>query len=84
MITCPSDIEFLIHCYVSPGRHDRINAPAIKDTVKRFIDSGLIVPTDKEDIYTATSLGAAHVRQLCNVPLPVKAWIDQNGNVIGE
>jgi len=79
----PNDIEFLIHCHVSPRVHERIESNAIQETIERFLASALIIqrgPGDK--IYYTTDKGAAHLRQLCNLSLPKQVFVDYEGKEI--
>jgi hypothetical protein len=75
----PNDIEILIHCYVSPGRHPRYDSN--RRVFQKFITDGLVVFKD-EGIYQTTEKGAAHVHQLCSLPLPVKQFVGYDGKVI--
>ena len=77
----PNDIEFLIHCHVSPRVHERIESNAIQETIEYFLEDGLIIPHDN-NLYYTTEKGAAHVNQLCNLPLPKQVFVDYEGKVI--
>ncbi len=77
----PSDIEVLIHCYVSPSRHPRYDSPEVKEAYSGFLSNGLI--TGKGDgIYYTTDKGAAHIEQLCNLPLPRLQYVRFDGVLI--
>ncbi|MFA7291889.1 MAG: hypothetical protein WC023_06530 [Rhodocyclaceae bacterium] len=81
----PSDIEVLLHCYYSPEPHERLEAPAVRDAIDRFLAAGLIAPNaDAERTWRVTKRGEAHVRQLCALPLPEPAWVDAHGEVIRD
>lgn len=77
----PNDIEILIHCYVSPTKHPRYDNN--KDVFDGFVDAGLIV--DKGNgIFHTTEKGAAHIRQLCGLPLPTVKYLRFDGVIIKE
>jgi len=77
----PNDIEFLIHCHVSPIVHERIESNAIQETIEYFLEAGLIQYHDNR-IYFTTAKGAAHLKQLCNLPLPKQVFVDYEGKEI--
>lgn len=77
----PNDIEFLIHCYVSPRRHDRVEAPAIKEAIEMFLAGGMISSLGGKK-YETTDKGAAHVAQICSLPWPKATFIGFNGQEI--
>lgn len=79
----PNDIDVLLHCYVSPVVHPRIEAPAVQQTIARFVEQELIVRVNGS-VYKTTPRGEAHVQQLCNLPLPRAVWLDQYDHVIGR
>jgi len=77
----PNDIEILIHCYVSPVKHPRYDN--IKDILESFVVDGLVV--DKGNgIFHTTEKGAAHIRQLCSLPIPAVQYVRFDGVLIGE
>lgn len=75
----PNDIEILIHCYVSPEPHPRIEHN--RDVLEDFIVKGL-VRHKGGDIYETTEKGAAHIIQICRLPLPKKKYIGYDGKEI--
>ena len=77
----PNDIEILIHCYVSPVPHPRIEAPAVIDTLVMLENEGLIENTE-EDVYCTTEKGRAHIETLCKTPWPIQKWVDHFGAII--
>lgn len=81
-IMTPNDIDVLLHCFVSPSVHPRLDAPAVQETIARFIEQDLITRVTGS-VYKTTSRGNAHVQQLCNLPLPTSAWLDEHNRVIG-
>jgi len=82
----PNDIEILIHCHCSATVHPRIDAPAVKDSLKWMVEEGLIetAHTDawNKTIYHTTERGQALIMMLCHTPLPEQAWVDGSGKVI--
>lgn len=81
----PNSIEILIHCHTTPAKHPRFDAPAVRETFEFFEQHGLIERNQNErykDGYKTTDRGAAHIEQLCNLPLPINAWVDKNGELI--
>lgn len=74
MIT-PNDLDVLIHCYVSPEVHPRIHAPAVKDTIRWFLQEDIIEAGDKLNVYTTTDKGVAWLKEILEVPMPVKRWV---------
>jgi hypothetical protein len=79
----PSDIEILIHCYCVPTPHPRLDAPAVQETIKMFLDQGIIEEWDERHVYHTTPKGSAWMNAICNTPLPVSHWLDDKGNVVG-
>lgn len=77
----PSDIEFLIHCHVSPRKFERFDAPAVQNALRVFLANNMVV-RQEAGIYGTTARGAAHIEQLCNVPLPVVTFIGFDGKQI--
>lgn len=79
----PSEIEVLIHCYVSPTPHPRKCAPDIESTLQSFVVNGLVDHVGG-GVYTTTDRGRAHIAQLCATPWPVAAWVGADGKIIEE
>ncbi len=82
----PNDIEVLIHCYTSGSEHPRISAPAVKESIKEYIEQGMIEKasgfSNNNLVYITTERGAAHIANLCSIPFPEKTWVNSNGEVI--
>lgn len=86
----PCNIEVLLHCYCSPEAHPREDAPAVKLSYRLLEKCGLIegqVFKVDDDVstrnkYKTTERGRAHVKQLCTLPLPSSAWVNENGKLI--
>jgi hypothetical protein len=86
-VLTPNDIEVLLHYYASGVRHPRANFPAVRDATRYFLAQGMLEPVEADDNgitirYTTTERGVAHVKQLCSLPLPVRAWVDSTGKII--
>ena len=81
MIT-PNDLEILIHCYCRPEEHPRISAPAVQETIKRFMEDGIIKRDQNNEYFITTGKGTAWLRSILSVPYPTQVWIDKDGNVI--
>jgi hypothetical protein len=81
-IYSPSNIELLIWCHVRFEPHPRMEAPGVAETLKEFLDMGVIRTTPEPNVFTTTPLGAAWVESLCNTPPPRLAYIDQLGKII--
>lgn len=77
----PNDIGILIHCHCCPEPHPRLEAGAVRASLVWMANSGLIEQVDKER-WKTTPRGAAHLNQLCNLPLPRRAWIGADGETI--
>lgn len=77
----PSDIEVILHFHVSPARHPRQDAPAVREAISRFVGGGLL----GEDIpgrYFTTPKGQAWVKMICSTQYPKLAWVDAGGDLI--
>jgi len=85
MALTPNDIDVLIHFCVCPARHERQDAPAVKESINKFILDGLLrFSSSNSSGYEGTEKGKVHLEQLCKLPYPVRAWVDSNGNLIGK
>ncbi len=75
-MSTPNDIEVMIHYYGSRSVHPRIDAPAVREAINRFVAAGLLVPfVDAADVYDATEGGKMYIEELCQVPLPKLKWV---------
>jgi len=75
------EIEVLIHCRVSPTRHPRADAPAVREALTRLENNGLIA-RQEGGFYDTTDRGRAHLKQLCSLPWPIKKWVGYNGEIV--
>ncbi len=86
----PNSIKVLIHCHCSAHVHPRADAPAVQDALQDLEEDGLITRdfTDAEracfdaGAYKTTERGAAHLKQLCQLPYPTARWVSIDGKVI--
>ncbi len=80
----PNDLDVLLHCYVSPSPHPRIEAPAVKQSLDMWQDAGCLTYNSAEACYQCTERGNLHVKQLLNIPLPAlqELWVDYKGDVL--
>ena len=76
-IDTPCNIEILLHCYCCPTRHPRHDAPSVAEAYQMYVDAGCIERHGVDgDVYRTTDKGNAWVLALCNVRMPVRAWLD--------
>ncbi len=78
----PNDLEILIHCHVSPTLHPNINAPAVRETIDRFVKDGIIESSYEGGYYNTTEKGKAWLTIILQTPHPREAWVDNVGRVI--
>jgi len=75
----PSDIEVLIHYHCCVDQHERIEAPAVADGIRWFLENGLLRQRLEESKYTSsyetTERGKALIEAWCSQPLPVQVWV---------
>ncbi len=74
----PNDIEILLHCYYSPEPHPRFNAPAVEEGLQMLLNLELI-ERFSGDIFVTTERGKSHIRQLCDLPFPIKQRVNYKG-----
>ena len=67
MLTC-SDLEVLLHYHVATVEHPRIDAPAVKRAINKFLTDGIFQRIDG-DIST-TARGTAFIKMLKETPYP--------------
>jgi len=74
----PNDIEVLLHCHCIPRPHPRKDAPAVSESIKMFLDNGLIDISLEggSDCYKTTEKGRFLVKMLCETPFPDQIFID--------
>ena len=81
------EIDFVLHVYTTPTnyRDGDYSAPAVRETIDRFLKEGVIRPHEKRpDIdasakydryFEITERGEAYVAMLKSVPLPICKWV---------
>jgi len=75
----PNDLEILIHCYVSPEEHPRINAPAVMESIGKFVDDDILeerITDGDKMLFKVTEKGVAFLRMILSTPYPIKVWIN--------
>lgn len=77
-MTTPNDIDILIHYHVSASPHPRINAPAVQETLKRYVADGILVAKEG-NYYDTTVRGKAWVEMILKTPYPRLVWVDDKG-----
>jgi hypothetical protein len=81
----PNDIDVLLHYYVSPEEHDRVTAPAVRETIARFKAEGILEArsetnrTNHGSSYNVTPKGEILINMLCDTPFPESYWRDPRG-----
>lgn len=71
----PSDLEVLIHCYVSPNPHPRLEAPAVQDSIRDFLMADVIYQVT-ESTYRTTKRGEMWLKMMLDTPMPVYQLVD--------
>jgi hypothetical protein len=74
MIRTPSNLELLLHCYVSPAPHPRLRAPSIQEGLAYLATQGMVEQTSDEGVFETTDKGRAYIEHLMKVPFPVQYW----------
>ncbi len=69
----PNDIDVLFHYHCCTGPHERLHAPAVKESLEMFISHKLIEVGEDGQPYT-TCGGRMLVDALCSVPFPMLKW----------
>jgi hypothetical protein len=72
----PLEIEVVLHYYHSPEPHPRVNAPAVKEAIQRFVNDGILSAAEGPALLKVTDRGNAWVRMIVETPYPEGAWID--------
>lgn len=77
----PNDIDILLHYYCSNTEHERIEAPAVRESIQDFLREGILRQREPEErslygaTYTTTDRGQMLIRALCSVPYPEQRWV---------
>ena len=84
MIT-PNHLDVLIHYNSSPSRHEREDAPAVRDAIRQFVEDGILEPARaSKSGFEVTEKGHAWLCAILAVPYPTQAWLDAAGNIIQD
>lgn len=78
----PNDIEVLIHHHVSPSRHPRYDAPAVRETIDNFVKNDIFYTYNGKDEYRTTEKGKVLMHILCSTPFPEVRWVGKDGEII--
>ncbi len=83
-IYSPLNIDILLWCRTHVEPYPRLEATAVSDTIKQFLEMKVIEPDIESPpgVYKTTPLGTAWVEALCNVPPPTLVFMDQFGRVL--
>ena len=76
----PAELGVLIHCRVSPLVHHRFDTRTVQDALEK-LQRMEVVAHEGDNIYRATSKGAAWLITILKTPMPVekKVWMDAKG-----
>ena len=71
----PNDVGILIHYRCSNDDHPRLEAPAVQEACKIFVELGLLKPGTDSFRYSGNLEALSiYVDALCSVPLPTMKW----------
>lgn len=71
----PNDVEILLHFHCSGIPHPRASAPAVRESIARFIDTEALTHGGPAG-YRTTAKGDAWVRMICDTPEPEGTFFD--------
>lgn len=72
-LSCPSDLEVLLHCHYSGEVHPRIDAPAVSEGLMRLLNASMIEPdTEHPRQFNTTGRGKWFIQHLLSIPFPVE------------
>ena len=78
----PNDLDVLLHYYTTvDAPHERLQAPAVVDTISRFLAYGIFEEANKyftpgSGLYKVTAKGKAWVQMILGTPYPEFRWVD--------
>lgn len=74
----PNDLEFLIHCHVCPSVHPRVNSPAIRETISRFVKDDILYYRSELNRLSLTLKGRHWMKMILKTPYPKHQcqWVD--------
>ena len=76
----PTELEFLIHCYICAAPHPRAHTPSVKEATLRFVAAKIIKPVDQG--YITTEKGDVWFKIILSTPMPRQVWVDAQGNKV--
>ena len=53
-----------------------MHAPAVRNAIRYFLNSGVFEETDEEFVYNTTEKGRKFVEMICDTPFPIRMYID--------
>ena len=77
-MTTLNDIDVMMHYYVSPRPHERVNAPAVQEAINMFVKNGMLRPSkdNKDSRFCVTAKGRVWIDMLLATPFPVERFVD--------
>ena len=78
----PLALRILIQFYTSPTSYPNSEFPAIRSEIYNLVFRGLLASCGSD--YVVTDKGRAHVKQLCELPIPFQrlVWVALDGEII--
>ncbi len=70
----PNDLEVLIHYHTTPGKHPRIDAPAVVESINGFLKDGVLKRAELNIV--VTEMGRAWLDIILETPYPTMVWAD--------
>ena len=76
----PFEIDILLHYATTLGPHPlmRDPPPIWRNTIRGFIEQGLLLESNDNAAYIKTDRLTAYAEELQRVPLPVQKWVMPN------
>ena len=77
----PLDIELLLHYHCRACDFERLDAPAVRESLDHFLREGILRSRSEADgaaypaSYIVTEKGFVLVQALCATPYPVQRWV---------
>lgn len=77
----PIQIEFMLHCYISPTPTTLPDSPVLQETIELLLEYDMIEPSlCNPNVFVCKPRGVAYVRMLMATPFPVQAYVDPRIN----
>jgi hypothetical protein len=81
-LATPNDIEIILHYYCTSSPHERIDAPAVLESIEMFKHNEMLYDKQERGCYGLTNKGIAWVQMLQSLPFPRQIYVDQNNKEI--